>query len=105
MKSQHIKKDRLLQKGYDPKDLQPDLQSIAKLDRNDLLVPKRGKINNQKFETTFITTFSNEYRQIIKFIKHWKVLKSDPVLGPTLTAKPNVIFRKACTLRDMVAPV
>lgn len=36
--------------------------------------------------------------------KHWKVLKGDRILGPVLPNKPNAVYRRKQTLKDMLAP-
>lgn len=37
-------------------------------------------------------------------IKHWGILLKDRTLGPVLAARPQFIYRRAPTLRDVIAP-
>lgn len=51
-----------------------------------------------------ITGFSSNFKSITSVMrKHWHILQSDSTLGSHLPDLPQVVFRRACTLKNMVA--
>lgn len=51
----------------------------------------------------FFTAFSKQLKWVNRILANWKILKGDKVLGPVLPDKPQVVFRKAHTQRNIVA--
>lgn len=82
-----------MEKEYDSRSLDKELQDVSLLNRKSFLAPKnKDMVNNNKFEWSFLTTFSSQCWWVNKIIrKHWQVLKSDKILGPKLPDKPNVV--------------
>lgn len=56
-------------------------------------------------EFNIILDFNVQFRQVEKIIKkHWDILRRDRFLGSMLPAPPWLIYRKAPTLKDLIAP-
>lgn len=52
-----------------------------------------------------LTNFSIQHKQIKDIIhRHWKVMKNDTILGPTLPEHVGVIYRGAMPLKGQIAP-
>lgn len=48
-----------------------------------------------------ITTFSNHHLDVRTLLgNHWHLLQDDPILGKYVGNKPEIIFRRAASLRD-----
>ncbi|XP_075207972.1 uncharacterized protein LOC142312872 [Anomaloglossus baeobatrachus] len=106
-----VLKERFLDKKYPPalikkayqvnKDLsQIELttRSVASGIRDD---PKSG--NN--FSSHFLTTYSRDGDFIKNIIRrHWNVLRNDPYLRGVLPTTPGIIYRRAPTLKNILAP-
>lgn len=56
------------------------------------------------FKFHFVTGYFNQHNDIKKMQKHWKVLKSDRILGPNLPEVPHVNYRGVPPLKLQVAP-
>lgn len=57
------------------------------------------------FQHAFVTTYNHEHRYIKNIlIKHWHVLTNDPHLNSLIPAAPHMIFRRAKTLKNILAP-
>lgn len=53
----------------------------------------------------FITTYNHIQRHIGRILeKHWYVLKSDPDPRDLIPSKPNMIFRRAQTIKNLLTP-
>lgn len=49
--------------------------------------------------------YNSQHKEFEKIImKHWNILKKDHVLGAALPSQPRFIYRRATTLRDVIAP-
>lgn len=57
------------------------------------------------FKNTFVTTYNHEHRHIKNILaKHWHILKNDPHLDSLIPTAPRMIFRRAKTLKNILAP-
>lgn len=53
----------------------------------------------------FVSTLNTKYRTILKIIqKYYNILKLDQHLAPCLLPKPQITFRKAHTIKNIIAP-
>lgn len=53
----------------------------------------------------FITKFINEHHKIRIIIhKHWNILRCDPILNPVTEHRPHIIFKKAKSIKSIIAP-
>lgn len=87
---------KFLEKGYTW-----DLLSVTSTSCADSC-PNRRRNTPSKQNARFITGFN--YRNITKVMnKHWHVLQSNPNLGLLLPEAPQVVFRRASMLKNMVA--
>lgn len=101
-------KQRFCEKGYDNSLITKDIQQVALMDRASLLTAQSGKLKKQgdsKHKWSFLTNFSTQHRQVKDIIKkHWKILKSDTILGPVLPEQAATIFRGAPSIKGQIAP-
>lgn len=84
-----------------------DLQDVALLDRQSLLVSKSKDKDGTRsdLQWSFLTIFTPHFRWVNQIIrKHWQVLRYDKVLGPNLPDQPKVLYRRNQNLKDLVAP-
>ena len=79
---------------------------MGSLNRADLVQDSNKQVTKEgNFEFKIVLDYNIQYRQFEKIVnKHWEVLKKDKVLGTVLPAHPRFIYRKAPSLRDVVAP-
>lgn len=53
----------------------------------------------------FVTTYNKSHKDIRKILqKNWFILKRDPYLKDIIAAQPNITFRRAPTLKNLLAP-
>ena len=66
---------------------------------------KPKKDRDDRFKWSFFTDFSVQHNDIKKILnRHWKVLRSDKILGPSLPERAGVIFRGAKSVQSEIAP-
>lgn len=98
-------KQKFLDKGYNTKNIEVELQRVTNIDRGSLLVVKPKKELDKKFKWAMLTSFSIQHKQIKTIIKkHWDVLKNDKILNTTLPEQAKIIFRGAPALQNRIAP-
>ncbi|XP_040178228.1 uncharacterized protein LOC120910536 [Rana temporaria] len=93
---------RFKEKGYTDNFIQKQIETVSKMDRNTLLQgPKMKKYKN---EAPFIVLDYNiQHREVEKLIKkHWHILRSDRNLQTILPDRPNIVYKRAPTLRDLI---
>lgn len=65
---------------------------------------KPKPIKNDGSEIRIILNYNIQHKKFEKIImKHWDILKKDRVLGTVLPSRPRFIYRRAPTLRDVLA--
>lgn len=100
-----ILKSRFVDKGYQFSLIDEKINKISLLDKNLLTSEQPKCAQDSKHRWSFLSTFSVQHRQIKDIIcKHWKVLKSDQILGPTLPDSAGMIYRWALPLSGQIAP-
>lgn len=104
VKQAHFLKERFVAKGYQPSVIDQEITRISGIDQ-DTLITERPKLTpDDRFKWSMFTQFSIQHRQIKHILnRHWRVLKSDPVLGPVLPINAGVTFRGAPSLRDHIS--
>lgn len=75
----------------------------------DQCIPPRTKNNRETdtkdFKQAFITNYSEDHNFIRQIMtKYWYILKKDPFLEKTLSNKPCIIYRRAKSLKNVLAP-
>lgn len=61
--------------------------------------------NSDTFKHAFITGYNHDHRLIKQIMsKHWYVLKNDSYLEQVISDKPCIIYRRAKTLKNVLAP-
>lgn len=66
---------------------------------------QRNKKTNGMNTVRFITDYNNQYKEISRIIcKHFNILKLDKRLYPQLPTAPQVTFRRARTIKNIIAP-
>lgn len=92
---------RLLTRGYTKSSLKKAFNRVKDQDRHALIFGT--KIRKPDDTTRIILRYSNEHNTIRKILtKHWSILTDDPVLWNLLTPKPQITFRKAGSLADLL---
>lgn len=98
--------DRFLEKGYEAHFFKEKLDQVEQLDRDYLLLDNTGRgINtDNNFTCPFITGYSQHFTIKRLVYKHWHIAKNDPILGPLLPVRPQIVFRGAPSIKSCVAP-
>lgn len=66
---------------------------------------QRKKKRNESNTVRFITDYNNQFKEISRIIsKHFNILKLDKRLSPLLPTVPQVTFRRARTMKNILAP-
>uniref|UniRef100_A0A8C5QN04 GIY-YIG domain-containing protein n=1 Tax=Leptobrachium leishanense TaxID=445787 RepID=A0A8C5QN04_9ANUR len=89
--------------------VEKSLEEIKGIDRSNLLQRKpksqKNQNNQTKWEFAFLTKFNGRSRDIEKALSRcWPVLQNDQVLSKYLPAFPRVIYRKANSVKNSLAP-
>lgn len=94
-------KQRFEEKGYDTKKLEEERNEMSKCSQMDLLGESTKRQDGGK--VPFITNFSSDFKNLgAAFRKHWHILTEDPLLRSVLPDRPNIIYRRAPTLRSKI---
>lgn len=95
------------EKKYPEKIISNAYHKAGILTQGDCLVPKKKEnteINN-KFRSSFITTLNFQHHKICGILqKHWHILLNDPHLQKCIPPNPPIIYRRAKTLKNKLAP-
>ncbi|XP_075428447.1 uncharacterized protein LOC142466834 isoform X1 [Ascaphus truei] len=103
-------RERFLSRGYDDTNLEQAYQHALHTDRNTLInMSLGGSAKDIPVVNTeapfFITNFSEQANSIKAIIrKHWTTLSLDPLLSKMVCVGPKIVFRRAPTLGNMLAP-
>ncbi|XP_075434146.1 uncharacterized protein LOC142471230 isoform X1 [Ascaphus truei] len=112
--------NKFLSKGYDPALISDSFDKVSSSDRSTLLNQSKNKqhkglrlgydtpVVHSGIEAStlrFITNYNQSFKAINKILNdHWSVLKCDPHLGPTLQDRATVTYRKARSIKSILAP-
>lgn len=92
---------RLLIRGYTKSSLKKAFNRVKNQDRHTLIFGSKTRKSDDTIR--IILRYSNEHSTIRRILtKHWSILTDDPVLGSLLTSKPQITFRKAGSLADLL---
>lgn len=96
-----VLKERFREKGYKEEELEDTRLKIGNRTQESFL---HSKEKTESEETvSYITDFHSNYRAFNNCLKkHWGILKEDPILTTLISERPNVIYRRAPTLRDQI---
>lgn len=96
--------NRFIEKGYEVGGIEIEKRKVLNMHSECLLLEgkQQGSYNQ---ECNMILDYNVQFRQVEKIIrKDWNTLKKDKVLGPLLHIKPGFIYKKAQSLKDLIAP-
>ena len=94
---------KFTQKGYSEDFIQLKIEEVKNVSRENLISDKK-KFAKVEQEIPIILNFNVQHRQLESvFRKHWPILKADRQLQDVLPVAPKVVYRRAPTLRDLVA--
>lgn len=103
-----ILKTRFKEKHYPAKLIN---DAYEKTDRLTQKICLNGNKNTEKdknklqYKISFITTYNQNYRHIKNILeKNWHLLLSDPYLKEIIPKRPPMIFKRAKTLKNKIAP-
>ena len=92
-----------IDKGYNKDFIMEQIQKVYETPRTSLT---QDKIKTKRLETELpiILNYNTQHKQLEAIIKkHWPILKADRQLQGILPSYPRVVYRRAPTLRDLVA--
>lgn len=96
--------DRFIENGYDQTPLSQLVRSTRETERASLLGDRVG-VTADKVSLPFFTTFTIQHQSIKRLIqKHWHILESDQLLSTVLPARPQIVFKRASSLSNRIAP-
>ena len=94
---------KFINKGYSEDFIQSEIKKVYEIPRDTLIQDKEKAIRSEQ-ELPIILNYNIQHRQIESILrKHWPILKADRQLQSILPIIPRVIYRRAPTLRDLVA--
>ena len=99
--------ERFLQKGYNKGEIVGEIKKVGDMDRGPLVMDFRPKLPSKTGDTQLRISldYNIQHKQFEKIVmKHWNILQKDQVLGTIIPPRPRFIYRKAPTLRDVIAP-
>lgn len=103
LKQAEFIRQRFIQKGYGPDFIKEKIKDVAVMDRSKLIEDSSKKTDSMN-SVPLVMDYSLQHKQIEKiFRKHWYIVKADRHLGTLLPEKPRFTYRRAPTLRDLVA--
>lgn len=95
--------NKFTSKGYNKNFIEDKIQEVYDIPREKLIQDK-VKESKQYQEIPLIMNFNTQHKQIEQIIKrHWSLLLADRQLQSILPEKPRFTYRRAPTLRDLVA--
>lgn len=96
---------RLLDKDYDPQNVEREFQHALGMNRESLLEVKSKPDSDDTFKWAMFSSFSIQHRQVKAiFSKHWDILKNDRILTTSIPDQAKVIIRGAPILQSKIAP-
>ena len=103
---EYIEQSILMQKKFEEKCYPENLVNEAFsffLKPPEATLTKKHLVNENT--TRFVTTYNDCYKSVADIIKkHFKILHLDQRLAPILPATPQVTFRRARTIKNILAP-
>lgn len=95
--------DRFIEKGYEAQFLTEKLNQVVSLDRDALLADKTRAQRDCQLVCPLIRRYSCQHFSVRRMLnKHWHIIKNDPVLGPSLPDRPQLVFRGAPSISSRV---
>lgn len=94
--------ERFKVKGYDGHWIQNQIEHVNLIDRKKMLeeCPKK---RFQQEAPSIILDFNTQHKDVAKVIqKHWHILKNDKDLKEILPERPNIVYKRAPTIRDLI---
>lgn len=93
-------RERLLKRGYSKSLLRRAFNKAWDQSRNALLFSKEPR-REEHLTTKFITKYSHQQYQFCNILQqHWHILSEDPILRKYVSDYPEIVFKKAPSLRD-----
>lgn len=95
--------EKCITKGYNEEFINDKIKEVYEIPR--ITSYKIRKRNLKKLlELPIIMNFHIQHRQVERMLKkHWSLLKADRQLQSVLTDTPRFIYRRAATLKELVA--
>lgn len=94
---------RFEEKGYNKCFIEEKITEVNQTSR-EALIQDKIKVNDKTDDIPLIMDFSVQHRRMERIIKrHWSILKTDTTLANILPEKLRLIYRRAPTLRDIIA--
>lgn len=94
--------ERFKAKGYNEDWLKNQIEHVNLLDRNKML-EEQPKTRVQNEVPSIVLDFNTQHRDVAKVIqKHWHILKNDKDLREILPERPNIVYKRAPTIRDLI---
>lgn len=94
---------RFKEKGYEDTWIDKQIQHVNEMDRTVMLQNNPRRITHQHEDSCLILDYNVQYKEVAKLIKgHWHILKNDKDLKVILPDTPNIIYKRAPTLKDMI---
>lgn len=99
---------RLKEKGYPSKIIKGAHNRASQMSQEMCIQPRNTQSTNNKnidYKHAFVTIYNKNHTYIRDVLnKYWYVIKNIPQLKELLPNKPGMIFRRSCTLKDVLAP-
>lgn len=97
--------EKFIQKGYNAKLVNKQLEEVKNMERKDLLKNKEKVEKKDGEEYRMVLSYNFQKNKIENIIrKHWNVLLRDNVFGGALPRCPSFVYKKAPNLTDILAP-
>ncbi|XP_075431149.1 uncharacterized protein LOC142468425 [Ascaphus truei] len=97
--------ERFYEKDSNKQTVQSAIQKVENLKRDDLLIDVSKNQDKKDFNFSFITNYNRQAGKIVNIVnKYWHIIKNDEIIGDMVPDKPVVIFKRAKTLKDKLAP-
>ena len=95
--------EKFVNKGYDDSFIQTQIQNVLEIPR-ETLIEDRIKNKDMDDQVPIILNYNVQHKQLENIFKrHWSILQADKQLQCILPSMPRIIYRRAPSLRDLVA--
>lgn len=96
---------RFIKRGYDEDFINQKIEEVTRMERTPLF-QDRSRNERITYELPIILDYNVQHKQVEKiFKKHWSILRADTQLCTILPVVPKFTYRRAPTLRDMIAKI
>lgn len=94
--------ERFKAKGYDDQWINNQIAHVNLMDRK-TMIEEHPKKSFQQEVPSIILDFNTQFKDVARVIqKHWHILKNDKDLKGILPEKPNIVYKRAPTIRDLI---